>query len=302
MSNFDELHINLGYSLNLIDTSSPEIITLELIRIFNLAFPNEDASDISRIVADVVRMFSGKYTGMQGNDAKYHDLEHTMQASVCFARLMLIRHYIGAPPVMGPEDFLRGMAAILLHDTGYLKEEGDMEGTGAKYTRIHEQRSGVYSSRYLSSIGWDVTTIASVYCMISCTGPFSDIEKVSFQKEIDRVMGKAICTADYLGQMSDPDYLNKLYYLYLEFEEADEFMKIPKNKRLFKSFKDLFDKTPDFWETVVQKRLMDECDNLCEYLSFPYLGGPNPYINAVKKNITQASRMIRNNELPVRRF
>ena len=44
-----------------------------------------------------------------------------------------------------------GMLAILMHDTGYLKKRGDNEGTGAKYTLTHVDRSIQFAGELMIS-------------------------------------------------------------------------------------------------------------------------------------------------------
>ena len=39
-------------------------------------------------------------------------------------------------------------------------------------------------------------------------------------------MGQAVCTADYVGQMSDPKYPDKLEVLFREFEESFRYQEI----------------------------------------------------------------------------
>jgi len=46
-------------------------------------------------------------------------------------------HHAKATPLLSVRDFELAMAAVLLHDTGYLKLRSDREGTGAKYTLVH---------------------------------------------------------------------------------------------------------------------------------------------------------------------
>ena len=84
---------------------------------------------------------SGNYLDYQAIDAHYHDLEHTLQGILCMARLLRGRQAQGQEPKLTQRMFELGMLAILLHDTGYLKKRGDNEGTGAKYTLTHVDRS-----------------------------------------------------------------------------------------------------------------------------------------------------------------
>lgn len=88
-----------------------------------------------------------------------------------------------------------------------------------------------------------------------------------------------VCTADFLGQMSDPNYLKKLPALYREFEEAYETRGLPHELRPFSSYEDLRAKTPSFWRHFVLPKLTCECREAYRYLMLPGIG--NPYLDAV---------------------
>ena len=57
------------------------------------------------------------------------------------ARILYGRHRAGAKPALTQNISSSGLLAILLHDTGYLKKRDDPQGTGAKYTASHVNRS-----------------------------------------------------------------------------------------------------------------------------------------------------------------
>jgi hypothetical protein len=92
----------------------------------------------------------------------------------------------------------------------------------------------------------------------------------------EREIGCILGTADYLGQMSAPDYLEKLPILYEEFKEGG----VPG----YISAQDLMEKTPSFFEDVVMRVLSE--DFHCVYqLAASHFGGKNLYIEGIEKNI-----------------
>ncbi len=73
---------------------------------------------------------------------------------------------------------------------------------------------------------------------------------------MERIVGFALGTADLLGQMAAPDYVDKLPVLYSEFAEAARYSADGKMKAggFFTSADDLMQKTPLFWENYVRQQ------------------------------------------------
>ena len=101
-----------------VDTRDLAAVEAEVAGIFVSLFPEADSSFISRAFGWAEQWFTGNYPGYQAIDARYHDLEHTLQGTLCLARLLRGRHYAGANPVLTPVMFELGLLAILAHDTG----------------------------------------------------------------------------------------------------------------------------------------------------------------------------------------
>ncbi len=280
------------YRLEDMDTSSHEVVAKVVADIHQEIFPGADCEYLPQYFRDVAAMFTGQYPNYQAMDTVYHDLEHTLQATLCWVRLMANRHRLNIEPIMTPRDFQIGFVAILMHDVGYLKEADDDEGTGAKFTFVHERRSCEFADMYLEEQGWPKKAIFAVQHLISCTGPRSLIDAIPFYNRLEKIMGMAVCTADYLGQMSDPKYIKKLPVLYLEFEESDDFRCIAKEDRIFKSSDELLRGTPFFWTNIVVPKMDNDCDSLYKYLAEPYPEGVNPYVQEIENNVETVKEMM----------
>ncbi len=286
-----------NYKLDDIDTSDIHKVSEVIILMFSKMFANQNSSFIYGFCNDVSDMFTGNYKDYQKMDTVYHDLDHTLQATLCWVRLMLNRHLLKVEPIMNHIDFKIGLISIMMHDVGYLKEKNDTEGTGAKFTFVHEKRSCEVADIYLDEHHWDKKMNFAVQHLIGCTGPRSIIDSIPFLSKIERIMGEAVCVADYLGQMSDPKYLDKLPVLYEEFEESDNYRGIPREDRLFKDYDELFNATPLFWEYSVKPKLQKDCHNLHLFLSEPYPDGQNPYLEKIEENIAKIKNIIAKNEI-----
>jgi hypothetical protein len=285
------------YSIDDIDSNDDQIVTGLVENLHQEIFREEDRSFVRKHIHYLARMFRGEHPSFQKMDTRYHDLEHTLQATLCWVHLIVNRHKAGVEPRMTPNDFQVGFVAILFHDVGYLKEIGDHEGTGAKFTFVHEVRSCELVEEYLESIRWSKNDILKVRHLISCTGPRSIIETIPFRSPLEKMMGEAVCTADYVGQMSDPGYIDKLPVLFEEFKESDDYRGVPKEKRLFEDYNALLRDTPGFWQSVILKKLEEDCHGLCHFLAEPYPGGRNPYLDNIERHIERIKLKIET-ELP----
>ena len=254
-------------------------------------FGVRDDGYIDEYMEAIAELFAGRHPDYQAMDTAYHDITHTMQATLCLVELLHHRHFSDAQPTVSAEDFKRAVIAILFHDIGYLKMMGDSEGSGAKYTHVHEKRSCALARKYLGQRGWSDDDIVFVENLISATGPLADLTKIEFRSEVERLLGQVVCTADYIGQMSDPGYPDKLKVLYSEFEESYRYQKIPRSKWPFASYESLLRATPDFWGKFVQYKMTVECGGVWDYLENP-VTGENPHFASVNGNLATIRQRI----------
>ena len=267
-------------------TKDPTAVEAEVQAAYLAMFPKGDLLFVPRVFGWVIECFSGNYHDYQAVDARYHDFEHTLQGTLCMARLLRGRHKAGASPPLTERVFQLGILAILLHDTGYLKKLGDTEGTGAKYTITHVGRSADFAAELMAEKHFTTSDIRAVQNMISCTGVNADPQALPFQSDMERVAGFALATADLLGQMAADDYVDKLPVLYEEFAEAANFSGSTTHFiATFKSASDLLERTPVFWEKFVLAKLERDFSGLYRFLSDPYPNGPNFYLDRIAANI-----------------
>ncbi|HWZ93741.1 MAG TPA: hypothetical protein VNW30_00960 [Opitutaceae bacterium] len=268
-----------------INTNSAPAIAAAAQAAFRKMFPRASTGIIDRLIFDVRRMFTGHYLDYQAADLNYHNFEHTLQAALCFVQLLLGRHGTRLEPRLTPRQAELGLAAVLMHDTGYLKLRSDRAGTGAKYTHVHVLRSCAFAATYLPTVGVTPYELEGVLGAIRCTGPNSRVKQLHFKTQVEELIGCALATADYLAQMAAPDYPDKLEFLFREFHEADAFANVPPGQREFKSTEELVAHTPDFWSKEVFPKLKKEYKGLYRFLAQPYPSGPNAYIIAIEHNI-----------------
>ena len=202
------------------------------------------------------------------------------------ARLLQCRQAANAQPVLPQRLVELGLIGILLHDTGYLKTRADDDGTGAKYTVTHVQRSAEFAARLLGEKSFLAREITSVQNMIRCTGVDAALSVIEFSSPEEKICGYILGTADLLGQMAADDYIEKLPILYAEFAEAAKYSGPKANiVAMFSSTNDLLRKTPAFWDNYVKRKLDRDFGGQFRYFNQPYPDGANWYLEKVQANI-----------------
>ena len=125
-----------------------------------------------------------------------------------------------------------------------------MNGTGAKYTIGHEERSIEFMKEYLSSKDFSSQDTEDCSHLIQSTILSFPVKDIPFRSKEIETLGKIVGSADLLAQIADRNYLEKLFLLFKEFEEAN----IPE----FSSELELLQKTEGFYAYVAQKRLSED--------------------------------------------
>jgi len=252
---------------------------------------------VPRVFGWAIECFTGGYRDYQAVDAQYHNFEHTLQGTLCLARLLRGRQLAGVQPRLTQRMFQLALLAILLHDAGYLKRRDDTQGTGAKYTVTHVERSAEFAEALLTDKGFNASEIETVQNMIRCTGVDAKLNSIPFQSELEKTVGFALATGDLLGQLAAEDYVEKLPILYGEFAEAAKFSNDERHfVASFSSAADLIERTPSFWEDYVQPKLKRDFGGLYQFLNEPYPSGRNEYLERIEKNIERVKKRARQRE------
>jgi hypothetical protein len=225
-----------------------------------------------------VRLFQGDYPGYRACNVSYHDLRHTLAVTLAVARLM--HGAVEAGNKLTEKDFTMGLVSALMHDTGYMQEDDDLLGTGAKYTLVHIERSIEFVRRYYADDPLFQNDLDSFSDILRCTGVSVSIGKINFVDETVKLLGKILGTGDLLGQMADRVYLEKLLDLYDEFVEG--------GINQFSSHLDLLDKTRGFYR-IILKRFADDFDNVDRFARYHFRASwgvdEDLYRKAVENNL-----------------
>lgn len=249
-------------------------------------FPDFDLRPFHRVFDDVLKLFKGEFPGYRKCNIHYHDLKHTTDCLLAMARLIHGACIDGVG--IAQRDVSLGLIASLLHDTGYIQESGDEAGTGAKYTLMHVKRSIRFAEAYFASDGYSCEDLNYCRSYLECTGLDVHIKEISFNSAERGLLGRMLGAADLLGQMANRTYLEKLPFLFHEFEEGG----VPGFQNEF----DLLRKTPDFWK-FCKYRFSNELEGVDAFMRphFRVRWGVDRdlYREAIENNISYLEEVLR---------
>jgi len=135
--------------------------------------------------------------------------------------------------------------------------------------------------------------------IVHFTGYELDLDNIELDDPRDIICGHLIGTADLIAQMADRCYLEKCRdRLYKEFVlggVAVENAKPGEYMVRYRSGEDLLNKTPQFYQQVTRERLNKQFNRAYRYIEVLY-DGQNPYIDAIRNNITHLVRVIQSGD------
>lgn len=239
----------------LLDMEDPQSVLDETLATALLTDPDLDIDPIKIVFQDIRNLFDGKYPGFRECNTKYHDLRHTTDTLLAMARLM--HGAVESGEFLDKRHVALGLLSALMHDAGYIQNEDDTEGTGAKYTIIHISRSIDFMEGYFTDNGYSESDFRICRNTLYCTGLNIEVKKIKFESPQNELIGKMLGTADLVGQMADRNYLEKLPFLYHEFNEG--------GVKGFVSELDLLRNTPQFYQ-LTKKRFVEEMGGVIRFL------------------------------------
>jgi hypothetical protein len=227
----------------LVQMDSPDAVLDEVIYILQLISPEFNIDLVKAAFTTVVSLYNGKYPGYQACNTEYHNILHITDTFLAMARM--IHGAINRGQTFSERNVDVALVAVLFHDTGYIQEEHDIEGTGAKHTIRHVQRSMDFLERHGFDHGLSEEEIIAGRALILCTDLYRDLSKIKFPSSSVEILGKMLGAADLLAQMADRTYLEKLMFLYQEFREGEV--------EGFENEEDLLRKTVSFYDFINQR-------------------------------------------------
>jgi hypothetical protein len=228
---------------DLVDMRSPSAVFDEVLFITTLIAPQTDPSGLTNAFSFTASLYHGLWPSERACNTNFHDLHHITDTMLAMARL--VHGAIISGHRITPRNAFVGLVAAMAHDAGYIQDIKDGIGTGAKYTAVHVQRSVEHIQRYGKRYGLTSSEIGPCQKIIQCTDMQNDPSDVVFQSQAFRTLGKILAVADLIGQMADRIYLEKLFYLYREFEEG--------RVEGYRNEMDMFERSLTFFNTAKER-------------------------------------------------
>ncbi|MDF1591182.1 MAG: hypothetical protein P1P89_06680 [Desulfobacterales bacterium] len=228
---------------DLVRTESAEAVLEEVRLILKRISPDFDVAPVTHSYITAIGLYEGLYPGFQACNTEFHDLRHSVETFLAMARLIHGATLDGK--VFSQEQIVLGLTTSILHDAGYIQEDCDTEGTGAKHTSTHVTRSMDFLAVYGKEQGVSEESIAAGRTIILCTDLSVDFKTIIFPSPEIELLGKMLGAADLLAQMADRTYLEKLLFLYREFSEA--------NIGNYEGEVDLLKKTVAFYDFIAHR-------------------------------------------------
>lgn len=290
-------HYDVTNTVHLADPSAVEVAVLEVLK---HRFVDVDSALISRAFQTFADLFAGLLPGYHGCDTWYHDAQHSLDATLAFARLLDgYEQSVPAEERLGTERATLGVIIALFHDAGYVRSERDVgHANGAEFTLCHVARSGAFISDFLA--GTALAPFAeTARQIVHFTGYEIALDNIEVDDPRDRHLGFFLGTADLLAQMADACYLEKCWHhLYREFAIcglAGE-PRPGHPEPVYRSADDLMRKTPDFNRMVWKDRLDGYFEGCYRYLN-AHFNGDNPYINAIDRHVARLDHLLADGNL-----
>ena len=245
---------------------------------------------LGRLLSEVEGLYTGRWPSHEACEVPYHDFAHALDAAVAVARMAA--GWNRAHPEIGfsKELFCSMVAAGLFHDSGYIKDKGDHDGLGGKFTLTHVQRGMKIASDYLTRSRWPAWAVRFVTRAISLTDyqQEPDINKL-FSREQELAAARIIPTADLIAQIADNRYIEKLDGLFAEFKEMyehqDQRRLAADGTPVFRSAQEIRDGIISFYEGFVAPRL-NKFGHMDRYLAVYFGSNRNPYHENIAANLS----------------
>jgi hypothetical protein len=274
---------------NRVNVEDPVRVRDAVLALYAARYPGIELAPLTRAFADFKALFEGNYPGYLACDTLYHDMRHTLDMTLAFARLV-DGHDRGCAVAerIGPRRAVLGVLIALLHDSGYLRRASEAAvENGAVFTKTHVSRGADFISAYLPKLGFGAEA-ATAARLVHFTGYEIEIDDIRVEDPKDRLIGCLVGTADLIGQMSDRMYLEKCReFLYQEFvwgKVARE--RLPDGHEVvrYASPQDLIIKTPGFYEYVARTRIQKKLGAADRYAE-AHFDGPNLYQAEIDRNM-----------------
>ncbi len=254
-----------------------------------LAEEYESLGSQEQLFKDVASLFKGAWPDYQACQVGYHTFQHALDVTLAAVRMAAGWNRSNPDSPISPENMEALLHSALFHDSGYIKDRGDNEGSGGKYTFDHTGRSRDIAHGYLTRQNKPQDLINLVGFIIEVTDFGGKPDLSVFSSPEQGIVARMVASADLIAQMADIDYMNRLHDLHNEFLEAYEFIGRENLKQqgihAYESFNAILNETVSFYENIILPRL-EYLGRMDQYLIAFFGEGRNPYLENIIANLS----------------
>lgn len=262
------------------DTGEVEAQVADIVRRFA---PDHDLSRVAKTFRLLNAAFDGELDGYQNLKTLYHNRTHTNEVVLCAARMLHGMQLAGRG--VDADHLDAALIGALMHDIGYLMRNEEASGTGAQFTATHVMRGVEFTERHLDWLPSNVLQAATKVIMLTDHRKHPDW--VTFDNPQQQRAAYATATADLIGQMANREYLERVLFLYLEFEEA--------HIGGFADIHDLLEKTTAFYR-MTKGRLDNDLQGMSTLLARHFADGAgeerNFYLESIDRNLAYLGSVV----------
>jgi hypothetical protein len=242
-----------------------------------------------QLFKEVSALFKGFWPDYQACQVGYHTYQHALDVTLAAVRMAAGWNKLNPNTRISPENMEALLYSGLFHDSGYIKDKEDNEGTGGKYTFNHTDRSQKIARRFLTRLKKTEELIKLVERIIEITDFGGEPDLSVFSSAEQGVIARMVASADLVAQMADIDYMNRLHDLHNEFLEAYDFIGRDELKKqgihIYESFEEILNETVSFYENIILPRL-EYLGRMDQYLITFFGEGRNPYLENIIANLS----------------
>jgi hypothetical protein len=253
------------------------VIHEQVTRLVHEVAPEHDMTCIDAAFDLIEAGCLGRIPGYAALRTPFHDQGHVLEVVLCSVRLLHGLHLDGQ--VLDDLTIDACIIGALLHDSGYLMRDAEVQGTGAQFTQTHVARGVVFAETHLGHL-LSPELLAATRKVILTTDHSANAVVPDYDNRSQQLAASVTATADLVGQMANREYLERLPLLYLEFKEA--------GIDFFDDIHDLMEKTDIFYQQM-SARLQNELGGLAQHLMrhFEQARGVrrNYYLESVDRNL-----------------
>ncbi len=250
---------------------------------------SDHPGSLDGVLNDVRQLYAGNWPEYEACQVGYHTMQHALDVTLATARMAAGWNRLNRVTPLQDTFFNAGIISALFHDSGYIKDRGDNNGKGGKYSFNHIDRSIKIATFYLQKNNWPQEIIDLVKRIITITEFNKRPDLTPFRNVQEGIIARMMATADLMAQMADVDYMRRLHDLYDEFFEAYELIGRPqlerKGIRIYKNFEEMLDATISFYDSIILPRL-DDLGRMDQYLVAFFNAGRNPYLENIIANLS----------------